>query len=290
MLTFFLLRSFFLRKKRQKTPDGIRRIFRFSPLIIEEKRENSPDRKGSDFMDANKQKDSRKGGILSGVREAFKGGFSSRKGDTEALVRDVVVFLVAFLFARCHFIFGAYPFALALIALLPGEVFVALLGGAVGALTLGAEGAVYALVFAVLVVLRIVISGTGRGEGERERARPFSENVLLRMSSAVIAGFITAVYALLLEGFSLRTLAYGLTMVLVPGLLTVLLSGLFGAGIDARDFIFGRTDYFTRKRRGSRPTYDLWFFQISFLAFSFLLTFSLASYELFGISLSYLFV
>lgn len=239
-------------------------------------------------MDAKKHTESRKGGILTGIRETFRNGFSSRQGDTEALVRDIVVFLIAFLFARRHFVFGAYPFALALIALLPGNVFIALLGGAVGALTLGAEGAVYALVFAVLVVLRIVISGTGRKEGEA--GRPFSENVLLRMSSAVIAGFITAVYALLLDGFSLRTLAYGLTMVLVPGILTVVLSGLFGAGIHAREFIFGRTDYFTRRGKRNRRTYDLWFFQISFLTLAFLLAYALSPYELFGISLSYVFV
>ena len=240
-------------------------------------------------MDANKKSDRRKGGLLDGLRESFRGGFSSRRGDTEALVRDVAVFLIAFVLARRHFVFGAYPFALAMIAVLPCEVFIALLGGAVGALTLGAEGAVYALVFAVLAVLRIVISGTGRGEGEA-KARPFSENVLLRMSSAVIAGFITAVYALLLEGFSLRTLAYGLTMVLTPGVLTVLLSGLFGAGIHAREFIFGRTEYFTGKRKGSRSAYDLRFFQVSFLTLSFLLAFSLSVYELFGVSLAYVFV
>ena len=240
-------------------------------------------------MDANKRSEGRKGGFFDGVREAFRGGFSARRGDTEALVRDVAVFLVAFVLARRHFLFGAYPFALALIAVLPGEVFLALLGGAVGALTLGAEGAVYALVFAVLVVLRIVISGTGQSGGG-ERSRPFSENVLLRMSSAVIAGFITAVYALLLDGFSLRTLAYGLTMVLTPGVLTVVLSGLFGAGISAREFVFGRTDYFTGKRRAGRRAYDLYFFQVSFLVASLLLTFALSSYELLGVSVAYVFV
>ena len=255
---------------------------------MEKKREISRSERNG-FMNAEKKSESRKGGVRADVREALFGGFSRGKREGEAAVRDVVVFLLSFVFARCHFIFGAYPFALALIAVLPTEVFVALLGGAVGALTLGAQGAVYALVCAVLVVLRAVISGTGRGGGE-ERSRPFGESVLLRMSSAVIAGFITAVYALLLDGLSFRTLAYGLTMILTPGLLTVALSGLFGAGIRAREFVFGRTPYFTGQKKGSRHTYDLWFFQGSFLLLSFLLTFALSSYELFGVSLSYLFV
>ena len=45
-------------------------------------------------MDANKRSEGRKGGFFDGVREAFRGGFSARRGDTEALVRDVAVFLV----------------------------------------------------------------------------------------------------------------------------------------------------------------------------------------------------
>lgn len=220
------------------------------------------------------------------IRRAVSEGLFARRGDGEALGRDAALFLIALVFARCHLFFGAYPLALSFTAALPVSVPIAMLGGALGALTLGAEGVVYALILVILVILRAVISGTARGEGDAV-APPFSENILLRMSAAVICGFIVSVYALLLDGLSLRTAIYALSMILLPALLTVLFAGLFGAGIGLREWVLGKTDYFTVRAQGRRR-YDLLYFQISALALCFFLSYSLAEYEPLGISFSYL--
>lgn len=217
---------------------------------------------------------------------AVSEGFRLRRGDAEAAGRDCALFFIALVFARCHLFFGAYPLAQAFVAALPTSVPIAALGGAIGALTRGADGVVYALTLVILVILRAVISGTAHAAGEAA-GRPFSENILLRMSSSVICGFILSVYVLLLEGVSLRSVAFSLTSILLSALLTLSFAGLFGAGIGLGEWIFGKTNYFTARGKGRRR-YDLLYFQLSALSLCFFLSYSLAEYEPLGISFSYL--
>ena len=63
--------------------------------------------------------DERRGGrgILSGIGSAIKKSFTQREGGAMAPLYDSAVFVIAFLLARCHLIFGAYPRAIAVIAI-----------------------------------------------------------------------------------------------------------------------------------------------------------------------------
>ena len=209
-----------------------------------------------------------------------------RKNKTEPLF-DLLCFAVSFLFARCHIIFGAFPLAVAFIAALPYRVWVSVIGAALGALSLGKYGLIYAMISVIVVFLRIVVSS---GE-DKSGAVPhlFSESLLLRICSALIGGFVAAVYEILLSGFSLASVAFGLSMTLLPPLLCFVMSGLFDTKIRLRDVFLDNTPIFSRRFIGESERYSLIFFRLAALLFSFLISLSLREYELFGIGAAYIF-
>ena len=91
-----------------------------------------------------------------------------RKSEPGALLCDLVVLAVALFFARKHIVAGVYPLASAFVAVLPSRVWVALLGAALGALTLGKSGMIHAIMLVIVVFLRVIISGNSsleNGEG-----------------------------------------------------------------------------------------------------------------------------
>ena len=180
-----------------------------------------------------------------------------RMEDRSALIVDLCVLTLGLLFARCHVIFGAHPLGLALISVLPCYVWAAAVGSIVGALTLGADGLIYAIVTAITIFLRVIISGGGR----RESDALFSENLLLRMSASVIGGFIAAVYELLLSGFGQTGVLYGISMILLPPLLTFAFSGLFGSGLTLDEILHSRRELFSLAGRGDTERMNLIFFQ-----------------------------
>jgi len=122
------------------------------------------------------------------------------------LFADLSAVAIGFLFAGCHLIFGSYPLAIALVAVLPQSVWLALLGAVIGSLVLGRVGVIYGMICILVVFLRVVISGGDKhnaSDGTASGNTLFSENVALRMSSATIGGFVAAVYELLLTGLTL---------------------------------------------------------------------------------------
>ena len=144
---------------------------------------------------------------------------------------------------------------------------------------------IYAIVTAITLFLRIIISGGGR----RESDALFSENLLLRMSASVIGGFIAAVYELL-SGFGQTSVLYGIAMVLLPPMLTFAFSGLFGSGISLSDLLHSSRELFSLSGRGDTERMNLIFFQGSALLLLFFTALSLEPLELFGISGAYIFV
>lgn len=221
-------------------------------------------------------------GFFPGVAAEFRKRVESRA----ALAADAMIFLAALVFARTHLLFGAYPLATALVAVLPSRVFVALLGAAVGSLTLGRIGVIYAMISVIVVLLRVIISATDK---ERGGARGvFSESVLLRMCATVIGGFVGALYEILLSGFTPSSVLFGAATVILPPLLVFVFSGIFDTGITLSDFMVGRRNIFSIKKRG-REAYELIFFQFSALALCFFISISLSEYSLFGISAAYTF-
>ena len=223
----------------------------------------------------------RGGGILGRLREAL----SLRQKNKEVPIYDLFTLIISFLFARCHVIFGAHPLSLGFVAALPTRIWIATVGAVLGSLTLGKSGVIYAMISVIVVFLRVIISGTSdKDEGQSV----FGESVLLRMSSSVIGGFIAAVYEVLLSGFTLTTVAFGVSMILLPPLSTLGFSGLFdGPDLfslftkDARVLsLSGRTD----KKKGE-PI----FYQASALFLVLLISLSLSEYNLLGISAAYIF-
>lgn len=200
------------------------------------------------------------------------------KSEPRTLFLDLAVLLVGFVLGRGHLAFGAYPLGLAWLAVLPMRVPMAAIGCFLGGLSLGKSGLILALVSAVVFMLRLVLSGNG------DEGRFFGEPLSLRVCAAVIGGFLCGVYRMLLSGLTLTSAASALTMVLAPGLLCLLLSGLFTASVSLHGLLFGSKTLLriTGGEEGARTV----FFQVSFLTFAFLLVFALKDYHLLGISLA----
>ena len=226
------------------------------------------------------------------VKYGLRHSIEEAKAKKEAPLIDLSVFLIAFLFARCHIVFGSHPLAIALLAVLPSHVWVAVLGAASGALTLGKSGIIYAMMSVIVVFLRIIVSGTDKhsedGE-ERVFLKLFSENLLLKMSAAVIGGFIAAVYEVLLSGFSMTAVLFGVAMIILPPLVTFALSGLFDCDISLHALLDGSTRVFSTKGKSDRDRFNLLFFKCSALLLLFLISVSFKEYELLGISPAYIF-
>ncbi len=225
----------------------------------------------------------RRPGIFEKFGSLTKGLRTERGG---GLLYELASLTVALLFARCHFIFGAYPIGIAFVAALPTRVFSALIGAALGSLTLGADGIIYGVTSLLTVFLRIITSGADK----KGAARLFGEGYLLRASAAIIGGFITAAYELLLSGFTVEGVLFGATMVLVPPALVFVFSGVFGSEIGVSELLYEKRPIFSLSGVDEAKKYKLLFFQGSALFSLLLLTMSLASFELFGINLAYVFV
>jgi len=203
-----------------------------------------------------------------------------------ALIESLVLFTVGMLFSRAHLIFGAHPLGVALVSVLPTGVWAATVGAIAGALSLGRGGLIYAMSAVITLFIRVIISGGQK----RERAVLFSENLLLRMSAATVGGFSSAVYDVLLSGFSGLGILYGCSMILIPPVLTFILSGLFNTGIDVYRVAAGDRNALSLEGKSAEGRYNVVFFDISALLALFLITHSLYEFKLFGISVAYLFV
>ena len=209
---------------------------------------------------------------------------AGESSDRRTLIFDLILFTIGMLFARCHLFFGAHPLGLAYLSVLPIGMLPAAAGVAVGALTLGKDGIIYALISVIAVFLRVIISGGKEGQAL------FGENLLLRMSSATISGFVGAVYEILLNGFSQTTILFGASMILVPPALTFIFSGIFSTGFTLNQLLYATGNIFSLSKKRDAERYNSVFFQASALTALFFISLSLAEIELLGISGSYIFV
>lgn len=225
-----------------------------------------------------------------GVVSSIKHSIEEAKMKREAPLLDVIVFFIAFLFSRCHVVFGSHPLAIAFIALLPSRVWIAVLGAVSGALTLGKSGIIYSMISVIVVFLRIIVSGSDKDDdGEKLYFRWFSEGLLLKMSASLIGGFIAAVYEVLLSGFTSTTVLFGISMILLPPLLVFALSGLFDCDITFSKLFDSSVNVFSSKGKSEKEKFNLLFFRLSALLIIFLISISFKEYELLGISIAYIF-
>ena len=211
-------------------------------------------------------------GALGTIKHSIEEANSKR----DAPFLDVTTFFIAFLFSRCHVVFGAHPLAIAFVAVLPTRVWIAVLGAISGALTLGKSGIIYSMISVIVVFMRIVVSGSEKSEdGEKVYLKWFSEKLLLKMSAALIGGFIAAVYEVLLSGMTPRTMAFGLSMIILPPITVFGLSGLFDCSITFSTIFNSSINVFSSKGKSEKDKFNLLFFRLSSLLIIFLISISL---------------
>ena len=223
-------------------------------------------------------------GFFEGIGSAVKQGILKRRKEPSSILYDGIVIIIALLFSRFHVVFGSYPLGTAFVAVLPSSVWLALIAAVVGSLSLGQAGIIHAIVIFLVVFLRIIIAG---GDRRSERSL-FSEPEILRISAAAISSFIGAAYEILLRGFSAASILYGTSSVLLSAIFTFAFSGIFTSGVSFSDFIYGASALFSHRKR-DRERFDVYIFEATFLLFIFLISISLKSYNLLGISPAYVF-
>lgn len=237
-------------------------------------------------MDKGKTPKSRS--FFDGIVASVKREAERRREERSALVVDIAVFLMALFFARRHIAFGTYPLAAALVATLPSRVWVALAGALFGSISLGGSGLLHAIISVVIVFLRVIISGGAKDE-DGMAGRLFSESYVMRVAAAAIGSFIGAFYEVLLESFSLASILFGCTGVLLSVALAFSFFGVFTSDIDPLE-LFGRGRRIFSGKKDERAKMELMLFQLSSLVLCFFTAFSLDGYDFFGISLCYIFV
>jgi serine/threonine protein phosphatase PrpC len=206
--------------------------------------------------------------------------------DTALLTKDILLFILGFLLTRCHFVFGAHPLGLAFLAALPIGVWSTLLGAAIGGISMGLDGVIFAASAAITVFLRAAVSADKLSDGTRAL---FSESLPLRMSISILGGFISGVYEVVLRGLSETSLAFGVCMVVAPPIFTFIFSGLFDLEIDLDTIISGDRELLSIKSCRGRRRYEIIFFVISSLTLIFFIGLSLKAVTAFGISAVYIY-
>ena len=247
--------------------------FRLTRVKFARKREDKMDK-----LDTKKRE--REGGLVGKIRAAI----DLRKRSRTEAAYDLLVIILGFLFSRTHVVFGAHPLGIAYVSLLRGRVWLAMLGAALGALTLGKSGVIYAMISVIVVFLRVIISGTSDGGGHT-----FGESLILRMSSAIIGGFVASVYEVLLSGFSVTTILFGVSMIIVPPIAVFAASGITDGGPSLYTLFTADSRVLSVKRDRTEEKYAIIFYQCSALFALFAVSFSLREYSFIGISLGYLF-
>lgn len=221
--------------------------------------------------------------FFDGIKTALKREADKRRATKLLILVDAAVFLISLFFARRHLVLGAYPLAIAWLAVLPSGVFIALPGAVLGYLSLGQSGVIFAVSAAAVVIFRLVCSLVSG-----EDARLFGEGGAMRIGSCALGAAIGAGYEMILGSFSASSMIFASTQILLSVGLSLLLFGVFSYDITlARIFVSGTV--FAQKRVGKDRVAFL-VFALSLLFFIFLLGVSLSGYNFFGISLSYLFV
>lgn len=214
-----------------------------------------------------------------GLRE----GIEERRGNPGLLVFDFLSFVLGFLFAGQHLIFGAYPLALAFVTASVSGVFFSAAGGIVGSLLRSASGAVDAIIIILALFLRVIVSG-----GTKEKTVLFREPLLLRISTATIASFAGAIYTVLYEGLDSGSLLYGVANTVLCAAFCFIFSLLYDSDVRFSDVLFGGEGAVFKKREG-KDKYAFVLFCSAFIISVILISVRLADYEILGIGASYVF-
>lgn len=211
--------------------------------------------------------------------------FSAAENRTAALLYSALSFALALLFARAHAVFGAYPFAVAYICAATRRVPIALIGACVGCLSLGERGYIYCAVCVAAFLLRLLLSHP-REEGKYLPAcrAYFDEEPPLRAAAACVCGLLPAVYELLVGGLSFVSIAFSVSMILLPTVSCVLYIWFF----ESRRTLLGCFASVADKPVTPAERRGAWVLALSLASLTFTFVLSLREFSVFGISPAYL--
>jgi len=193
------------------------------------------------------------------------------------LLADLLIGVIALLFAQSHAVFGVYPFAIALLASLRRHVFPAFLGAAIGCWFLGESGVLYLAVYAILLVLRALFSYIARKKWGSEGL--FAEPPIARVLQAALVGCMMSAYELALFGIYDYTVLFALGTIFLPSLLTFAFSLLCESHLNLRA-LFGKEPYRVSLTAGAR------WVEAAGILFLFSIAFSFRKLEFFGVSVA----
>ncbi len=224
-----------------------------------------------------------KQGFFSRCRTRFTAVLRAHAG--RDLLPPLAMFLVGLCFARTPVFFGAFPLALALLCGARRGTIPVFVGALAGAATLGISGAVYAVVYLVALLIRLLFSLPGlRLHALPDSHEVFCEYPQMQVVAAAVTSVATAVYELSVSGFTSGAICFSLATVFGSVLLTPVFSWLFSYGITLDD-VLGRP----AARAVPHGRWEKLRMQGALLLLLFLFSYSLKDLSLFGVNFSYFF-
>lgn len=201
------------------------------------------------------------------------------------LLPPAAMFVIALCLARTPIFFGAYPLALALLCGSRRGTIPVFVGALAGAATLGISGAVYAVVYLVALLIRLLFSVPGiRLHALPDSHEVFCEYPQMQIVAAAVTSIATAVYELSVSGLTGGAICFSLMTVFGGVGLTAVFSWLFSYGITLDD-VLGRPS----PRIVPHSRWEKLRMQGGLIVLLYLFSFSLKDLSLFGINFSYFF-
>ncbi len=203
--------------------------------------------------------------------------YRRRENKGRELLLDLLFGAMACFLAMTHGLFGAYPFALGLLAATPRRILPCFLGAALGCYFMGSVGVLYLCVYAAVPLFRLLLSYPFKRRPSPPAAL-FSEEPALRVLIAASAGLGMAIYEFVVAGVMTYTLLFALGTVLLPSLVCFFYIGALDYGVSL-PFLLGKEE----KGEGAHSSGS--FFCVSALVLAYTVALSLMKQEIFGISL-----
>ena len=220
--------------------------------------------------------DVKKSGFKESLRELLARRFASY-GKEDALA-DIVAFCFAFLFSGAHGLYGAFPFGIALLAVVRRHAVAVLLGVLLGTVRLGSVAPAYLAIYALLFAARMLFSAPIRRRFLPCSEAFFSELPQIRLTLCILFCFGAAAYEIFYGAAAFYVFFFCLAMILL-GPVAALCFLPFCECADGFSLLFSPV---TEKTRYGRASPLLW--QGSVLALSLVTVRALAGFALFGIS------
>ena len=217
--------------------------------------------------------------------QARTGGRMSGRNTVQVLTVALLLTVLSALFARAHVIFGSYPLALALLAVVRKSPLPVLIGASVSALTGFYDGWLHVLFYTLLFSIRFLCSVVCAHKASRagvHDASLFDEPPQLQITAVLLTGATMGGLRLLQEGLLTHTMLYALSAVLVPTVCAVFFMLLFSAELRFSDLTGTRRYAHGELSYGGLSPLAV---EAGLIAFASAVCYAVSAYELFGLSL-----